>query len=149
MNPSEFERQVHDASGTASCVLNSADDLLNRLRTVGGLLAELSAPIEKASLVYRDPAGGIHLQPVGEGLVFGRGPGCEIRFAGHREVSQRQFSITPAGLMFVLRDLSSTNGTFVNDEPAVARERALLDGDLVRVAAFRFAFLRPQSFDFL
>ncbi len=67
--------------------------------------------------------------------VFGRDEGCEFRLASTK-VSRRH-----AELLFskadkaYIRDLSSQNGTFVNDEK-IGGERALEDGDSLRMGDF-------------
>jgi adenylate cyclase len=149
MNHPDFEQQVHAASRTVDLPPGGSDALLDQLRAIDALLASLPAPPEEPSLIYRDPGGSTRLRPIGTGLVFGRSSGCDIHFTAHREISQRHFEITYRHPDFVLRDLGSTNGTFVNGEQITVTEHLLLDGDLIRVAAFHFAFIRSHPSDSL
>ncbi len=144
MSEPDFEKEVLDASRTMASTLAETDVLLDHLRAVKTLLFGSPEPPSEPSIIYFDPAGVIHLRPVGSSLVFGRSPGCDVCFAGHREISQRHFSIVPWQPDFVLRDLGSTNGTFVNGDKLRIDQHILRDGDLIRVAAFQFAFVRAQ-----
>ena len=65
------------------------------------------------------------------GINIGRGPGNEIQLSAD-VVSRRQAWIGPVAGAVVIKDLGSTNGTFVNDEQ-VAGERRLRSGDTIRV----------------
>ncbi|TFG47455.1 MAG: FHA domain-containing protein, partial [Gemmatimonadales bacterium] len=55
-------------------------------------------------------------QPV---IIIGRHPDCEVRFDADRDldVSARHASLTLEGDRYVLRDLDSTNGTYVQGRP--------------------------------
>jgi len=147
MTDPDFEQSVNEVGRTAEFVPEHPGLLLNQLRTVDELLAGSPVQPEVPSLIYRDPAGIGHLRSIGNGIAFGRAVGCDICFPGHREISQRQFEITPWESDFVLRDCGSTNGTFVNEGAQPTREHLLRDGDVIRVAAFIFAFVRPGPLD--
>jgi len=70
--------------------------------------------------------------------VLGRDDECDITI--HDQSISRRHSVlkwTEKG--FVVTDLHSTNGTFVNDEPA--EQTLLLDGDYLRVGICLFRFL--------
>jgi len=124
-----------------------SDALLDQLRSVDELLAALPEAPTETSVIYRDPAGIVHLRPIGSTLVFGRSATCDVCFPGHREISQRHFSITFWQPDFLLQDLGSTNGTFVNEDRQPVHQHFLRDGDLIQVAAFQFAFIRAQPAD--
>ncbi len=59
-------------------------------------------------------------------------------------VSRRHAVIRPSGSTHELRDLKSTNGTFVN-ERRIERPTLLKDGDHVRFGAVDFVYLDPQA----
>ncbi len=71
-------------------------------------------------------------------FVLGRGEDCEITINDH-SVSRRQvrFDLEVDG--YLVTDLGSTNGTFVNDTPA--NGTPLKDGDYLRVGNCLFRFL--------
>jgi hypothetical protein len=68
---------------------------------------------------------------------LGRSPGNEILLDDH-SVSGQHCRIRPEGGSFVLHDLGSTNGTFVNEERV--EQKALRSGDEVRIGTIRLAF---------
>jgi diguanylate cyclase (GGDEF)-like protein len=91
----------------------------------------------------------VHIYPTGPGLgscytldqsavVIGRGNDCDIRI-NDASVSRRHAQIEPREDEFIVIDLQSTNGTYVND---VAAQRSMLrDGDYVRVGNCIYRFL--------
>ena len=81
-----------------------------------------------------------HRYPLGAtSLVLGRGEACEIRIQDN-SVSRRHAQIEPHTDGYVVQDLGSTNGTFVNDV-ATAAPRRLRDGDYLRVGNCIYRFL--------
>ncbi|HYK81998.1 MAG TPA: FHA domain-containing protein [Gemmatimonadales bacterium] len=66
-------------------------------------------------------------------IALGRHPLSDVRFDAERdrEVSSRHAAIVRQGAAFVLRDVGSTNGTFVNDQ-RIAGDVTLQDGDVIR-----------------
>ena len=72
-------------------------------------------------------------------LIIGRGDDAGIRIQDG-SVSRKHAQIEPTSGGYVISDLASTNGTFVNDL-AVALPRKLHDGDYVRVGNCLFRFL--------
>lgn len=55
--------------------------------------------------------------PAGQRLRFGRHPECEVSFDPHRDIDassrHAELRVLPAGAGFVLVDLGSSNGTYV------------------------------------
>jgi hypothetical protein len=66
-------------------------------------------------------------------LVVGRSPGCDIVIS-HESVSRRHARLTPRDGAWILHDLGSTNGSFVNGS-RVGR-CSLVPGDDVRLGGF-------------
>ncbi len=66
-------------------------------------------------------------------IGIGRHPLSDLRFDAENDLdaSTRHAAIVKTGTTFVLRDLGSTNGTYVNGEK-LAGERTLNDGDALR-----------------
>jgi S1-C subfamily serine protease len=83
-----------------------------RLRVLSGALAGRELVLEKSI------------------IVAGRHPLCDLRFDAERDrdVSTRHAEIRAAGDAWVVRDLGSTNGTYLNGE-RIVHERALSAGD--------------------
>jgi pSer/pThr/pTyr-binding forkhead associated (FHA) protein len=72
----------------------------------------------------------------------GRGGGNEL-FLPDVQASRRHAEISWDGEAFVIRDLGSANGTFVNDEPVT--ERRLASGDEIRVGSHVLTFRVEES----
>ena len=70
-------------------------------------------------------------------FLVGRDPGCHLRPASHR-ISNRHCAIQQRDGKVFLRDLVSTGGTFVNDQP-VKGEVELHHGDRLRIGPLLFA----------
>src|SRR6266536_1259182 len=73
----------------------------------------------------------------GNSLVFGREAGSDVVVPG-KDVSRRHAEILKASQGYLLVD-SSTNGTFVNEEP-VKGQRLLARGDVIRIGDEQFRF---------
>ena len=99
----------------------------------------------RANLYVFDPGGRISWYALtprsfegGRYFTLGRAAGCDIVLAD-ASVSARHACIVSAGDELVLRDLGSTNGTLLNDEPV--KEAALRHGDVLRFGATDVRFL--------
>jgi len=89
----------------------------------------------------------IHPAVLGEGLIdlpehrflIGRSSDCHLCLGEDQAVSRQHtfFEQRPEG--YVVVDLGSTNGTYVNDEPI--SERKLATGDLIRIGSHIFKYL--------
>src|SRR5260370_11812049 len=80
--------------------------------------------------------------PLGVRATLGRHPDNAVRLAD-REVSKEHASIERLGSQFLLRDLGSSNGTFVNGRRI--RELKLKGGDEVVLGNFRLTFHAARS----
>ena len=92
----------------------------------------------------------VHIYPSGPSMgkryalgtdtwTIGRGDGCDI-CVPENTVSRRHARIEPGADGYAVSDLSSTNGTYVNDAPAGGR-CVLADGDYLRVGNCIYRFL--------
>ena len=71
-------------------------------------------------------------------VVLGRGSDCEIQ-VDRDSVSRRHARVFRAGDQWLVEDLGSTNGSYVNDVPVT--KSALRDADFVKIGAAIFKFL--------
>src|SRR4051812_5104221 len=71
-------------------------------------------------------------------LVIGRSSKCDIQI-DQESISRNHSKIVNTGKSILVRDLGSTNGTYVNDE--LIDEYTLRDGDLVKIGRTIFKFL--------
>jgi len=70
----------------------------------------------------------------GEIITIGRDPACEV-VLNDINISRKHARIEPLGRFYVVRDLKSTNGTWVNQNPV--KMHLLKDGDVVRIGSCR------------
>lgn len=103
----------------------------------------LSTPVTNEALVAwlvvaTGAARGRDYRLPGGMLRMGHGPNCEIRIAGDTYISTQHAEITFRQGAFWIKDLNSTNGTFVNEVPV--SEIALGDGDRVKVGMTELVF---------
>ena len=89
-------------------------------------------------LVKRGPNAGSRFLLDSDLTTVGRHPGSDI-FLDDVTVSRRHAEFYRQGTGFVVRDVGSLNGTYVNRERI--EETALNDGDEVQVGKFRLTFL--------
>lgn len=73
-----------------------------------------------------------------EEIVLGRGSDCNIQ-VDRDSVSRRHAKIVHADNAWMVMDLGSTNGSYVNDSPVTTA--VLKDGDLLKIGAAIFKFL--------
>ncbi len=71
-------------------------------------------------------------------LTLGRSNKCDIQI-DQESVSRAHSKIINGGRAVRIRDLGSTNGTYVNDE--LVEERTLVDGDFIKIGRTIFKFL--------
>ncbi len=71
-------------------------------------------------------------------LIIGRSSKCDVQI-DQESVSRNHCKLINTGKSVLVRDLGSTNGTYVNDDPV--DEHVLRDGDLIKVGRTIFKFL--------
>ena len=96
---------------------------------------------ESPALVVRAGGGrvGEHFRPAGERTTIGRSPDCDI-FLDDVTVSRRHAVLMERDGHFVVEDLGSLNGTFVNRRRIETAE-PLDDGDELQIGKYRLIFL--------
>ena len=80
--------------------------------------------------LFAPPLAPVRLAP-GREVTLGRSPECDLQLPA-ADASRRHASVTWHGGRAVLRDLGSTNGTFLNGQ-RVAGETALAPGDRITI----------------
>jgi pSer/pThr/pTyr-binding forkhead associated (FHA) protein len=111
------------------------DDVAEDVAQNGG-----EAPVLGPELVVRSGGGraGESFRAIGERTLIGRSPECDI-FLDDVTVSRRHAELIAEGERFVIRDLGSLNGTFVNRQRIESTE--LADDDEVQIGKYRMTFL--------
>jgi pSer/pThr/pTyr-binding forkhead associated (FHA) protein len=117
----------------------STERVFERSRIFKELYSSLSVKPDGSALLYKESgAGCAQFSLVGEKLLVGRSEGCDL-FLDDEEMSREHFAIVFSNGAYVLRDVSSSNGTQINDDKRV-RERPLQLGDIIRAGRTVFAF---------
>jgi len=98
-----------------------------------------SAPGARLQVMAGQPGG--ESFEVGQRAVIGRDPDCEV-ILQEAAVSRRHAEIDWTYLGYVVRDLGSSNGTFVN--AAEVGEAVLQEGDLIEVGLVQMRFRGPR-----
>ncbi len=99
--------------------------------------------------MLRGPDGSVTEHPLGASNVLGRSTTASVRLAD-REVSRKHSQIDREGGDWLLRDLGSSNGTWLNGKRIAAPAR-LKDGDEVTIGTSRMEFrltsgaVRPKN----
>jgi adenylate cyclase len=98
----------------------------------------VSHPASGPRLILKGLAGEITDHPLGDSNVLGRSTTATVRLAD-REVSRKHSQIDLEGDKFVLRDLGSSNGTFLNGT-RISGPSTLEDGDEVVIGTSKMEF---------
>ena len=82
-------------------------------------------------------------------VTIGRHPDCEVSFDAHRDIdaSSRHAELRPQGEGWILVDVGSSNGTYVDGHKVTAATaHAMRDGATLRFGDVTAKFLSPISF---
>jgi pSer/pThr/pTyr-binding forkhead associated (FHA) protein len=74
-------------------------------------------------------------------FVIGRGADCHIRIEGDAAVSRKHATVTRRGVSFMLEDLQSANGVFVNGVQ-IDKPHELRVGDKIEIGDQLYIFKR-------
>jgi pSer/pThr/pTyr-binding forkhead associated (FHA) protein len=88
--------------------------------------------------------GNVTRVPLRHVAVVGRDKGCDVVLDGDKMASRQNTKIYTDGRRFLVEDLSSRNGTFLNGVK-VAQPQMLHDGDELRVGGAVIQFEDPAS----
>ena len=80
---------------------------------------------------------------IGDGLLIGRGDHCDL-VLDDETVSIDHAELSRRGASYLLNDLSSRNGTFLNGRP-LERPTRLSPGDVAQIGSFRLEFELPKG----
>jgi pSer/pThr/pTyr-binding forkhead associated (FHA) protein len=92
--------------------------------------------LRPTAMLFLPPLPPVQLR-AGETVLLGRSRGCDLALRSP-DASRRHAEIALAGSDWMLRDLDSTNGTFVNGERVT--ERALRPGDRIEIGSDAITF---------
>lgn len=77
-------------------------------------------------------------------FIIGRADDCDLKLIDKR-ISRQQTEIRKSGDMLWIRDLKSTNGTFVNNTK-IEQAEMLEPGDTISIGGFKFEVLKVHDF---
>jgi pSer/pThr/pTyr-binding forkhead associated (FHA) protein len=143
---SEDDQQQTDV--TSTMILGAIDDVVEASEGGGGgdpegtRIAESLPPGSALLVVRRGPNAGSRFLLDTETTTAGRHPESDI-FLDDVTVSRRHAEFRREGGQFVVRDVGSLNGTYVNRERV--ESATLANGDEVQVGKFRLVFLSGRS----
>lgn len=129
-----FRTRVAPVGRPATRAAEPAPQAAAVTQTAAPLKAPSPLPAAR-SWVLLDPMGNRHLPREGPQSI-GREPDCDIALTWEASVSRRHAELIRTGDDLKIRDLGSTNGTFVNEQPA-SNELPLAEGDTLRLGACR------------
>lgn len=146
-NEALSELIIH-SSATVSKTDFSTDEVSDRIRKFSELYNAITDKPEGAALLFRDPATtAVRSHRLGDKVVVGRLPKGERQPAKSSlmvedpRMSREHFKITLTDGFFLLDDLGSLNGTFVNDNPQAIKETVtLIAGTMIRAGDVIFVF---------
>lgn len=96
---------------------------------------------QAALIITRGPSAGSAFLLEGRRVELGRSAG-DIALTDHT-VSRRHAAIERVGGHFLIEDLDSLNGVYVNGQ--AVKRCALRNGDLIQVGLFKLVFLSPDD----
>lgn len=151
--PSCGQRTVSDATYCSSCGTRIADDgertqATTRLLEPSGAgpetpHRETGTTVTGATLMVRSgPQAGERFRLAGSRTRLGRHPECDVSL-DDISVSRRHAEIERRSDEFVLRDVGSLNGTYVNQRRVDSV--VLQQGDEILIGRFRLLFLAPPE----
>jgi len=100
--------------------------------------AKMPQPAAVPRMILKGAAGDVTEFPLGENSILGRSTTASVRLAD-REVSRKHSQIDKEGDDYVLRDLGSSNGTFLNGKRIFGPTK-LKDGDEVVIGTSKMEF---------
>jgi hypothetical protein len=106
--------------------------------------AKAPLPVPVAHLVYQARAGTDKGPSVivlaGQDVTIGRAPGCDVTLADDPLASRRHSMLRYDGQRYTVKDLGSSNGTYLNDVE-IHEANALASGDRITVGEHEFAYM--------
>jgi hypothetical protein len=118
--------------------------LFQRLQYVSDLIADAGAMPQEPAMIYRRGDGSVGVYPVRAGATIGRHPECNLVIANDLRLGRKHFRVYSSSGTFLVEDLGSKNGTYINDHDQKIERHSLRDGDLILAGDQVFVFLRNE-----
>ena len=154
MNPSPatlsdeaLAQLIFESKTTVRRVAIRTGDVFSRVQRFSQLYGSLSAKPEGVALLYQEPeTGAVRSHPFVERVVVGRlskregNPDGSDLSCEDDQMSRKHFEIVLLDGLYILRDLESRNGTYVNDDRERTSEAVLKGGDIILAGRAFFIF---------
>jgi FHA domain len=145
---SEFSEFIGESAATIQVANTRAHEVFDRISQFNRLFGAIAAKPEGNVLLYQVPGSReVQFKTIGEKIVVGRlrksernPDGCDLAFPELSEMSRKHFQIVRTDEFFVLRDLGSQNGTYINNHLTGNRTEVLKAGDIIVAGGVRFAY---------
>jgi hypothetical protein len=143
----DLERLIFESRLTLRRLAASTGDVFERVRKFIQLYQQLPAKPDGAALLYQEfssPAA--RYRELADRLVVGRlskserNPEASDLAVEDAEMSRTHFRIDLSDGFYILRDLESRNGTYLNNEPTKVEEALLKAGDIITAGTSVFVF---------
>lgn len=140
---------THNLSQTISSSPIDLGPILDRVKITAQLLSALSVEPDGPALIFEVPGTQeVRALPLlSDDIVVGRAAlspenpeGCHLAFPESSKLSSRHFRIRHQGGEFVLEDLGSKNGTYVNTNEHRTQTKTLVAADIIYAGGIKFAF---------
>jgi hypothetical protein len=145
-----------DLSTTFESAPAGTRQIFERFQIFDRILSSLPIEPEGPALVYEVPGEGradfvlLSLDEVRvgrKGISSTHPEDCHLAFPMQKKLSSRHFRIIRQGEDFLLEDIDSKNGTYVNDASERIQSRILKSGDLIEAGGVTFAFVGDMPDD--
>ena len=148
----EFSQLIFESRETQRAVQTPPPDVFERVCRFTVLYRDLGANPLGAGLLYqRGRLEEGQFQPIDRKLIVGRlskssfnPAGCDLACDDQR-MSRHHFEIEMVDGFFVLRDLQSRNGTYLNQQLQRVTEAVLKEGDVITAGSRAFIFLGDDA----
>lgn len=148
LSDTELSALITESSATIRVAATPTHDVFDRVSKFYRLYGAVVEKPEANALLYRVPGSEeVRCEAFQNALVVGRlrksernPDGCDLAFPQLSEMSRRHFEILLADDFYLVRDLGSQNGTYINNQPSRIHEEVLKAGDIIVAGGVGFAY---------
>jgi len=145
IHDSALEKLVAEAMHTQTLPSDYDANLLGRLKVYEEYLRLLPKSCTEPSLFYRNSTSAVKAVPIGAAIRVGRRADCEVPLPDATNMSKEHFRVSFEDGLFLVYDLKSRNGTFINSGVTSIEEHVLSDGDIISAGGILFVFSYGES----
>lgn len=135
-----LEKLAAEAMQTQTIPTDSGPQILERLHIYDEYFRSLPEPCIVPAIFYRDADSKVKAVPIGNSIRVGRRADCEVSLRNATNLSKEHFKVSLEDGLFVVHDMKSRNGTFINGGNTSIDEHVLSDGDIISAGSLIFVF---------